>query len=129
MLIKQALIGMLSIALLAAGGGVQAADNSTVLMHPDRLKALAEIKGKIESVDESTHRIMLVDSANQKVTVIATPDTVVMDSGNHAFSWTSLHAGDPVLVYYEPKDHVALQIDRRSTLVESVIGVDHPEMK
>jgi len=129
MLIKQALIGMLSIALLAAGGGVQAADNSTVLMHPDRLKALAEIKGKIEGVDESTHRIMLVDSSNQKVTVIATPETVVMDSDNHASSWTSLRAGDPVLVYYEPKDHVALQIDRRSTTVESVLGIDHPETK
>src|ERR1019366_4205350 len=88
--------------LLAAGRGVQAADNSAALMHPDRLKALAEIKGKIESIDESTHRIMLVDSANQKVTVIATPDTVATDSGNHSFSWTSLRAGDPVVVYYEP---------------------------
>jgi len=114
---------------LAAGGRVQAADNSTALMHPDRLKALAEIKGKIESIDEFTHRIMLVDSSNQKVTVIATPDTVVTDSGNHAFSWTSLRAGDPVLVYYEPKDHVALQIDRRSTAAESVLGIDHPETK
>ena len=114
---------------LAAGGRVQAADDSIALMHPDRLKALAEIKGKIEGLNESTHRIMLVDSSNQKVTVIATPDTVVTDSGNHAFSWTSLHAGDPVLVYYEPKDHVALQIDRRSTTAESVLGLDHPEMK
>ena len=114
---------------MAAGYGVQAADNSTALMHPDRLKALAEIKGRIEGIDESTHRIMLVDSSNQKVTVIATQDTVVTDSGNHAFSWTSLRAGDPVLVYYEPKDHVALQIDRRSTTAESVLGQDHPEMK
>jgi len=30
---------------------------------------------------------------------------------------------------YEPKDHVALQIDHRSTMAESVLGVDHPEMK
>ena len=114
---------------LVAGGGVQAADNSAALTHPDRLKALAEIKGKIEGIDESTHRIMLVDSSNQKVTVIATPETVVTDSGNHAFSWTSLRAGDPVLVYYEPKDHVALQIDRRSTTAESVLGIDHPVTK
>ena len=126
MVFKQIGIGMLSIAFMAAGGGVQAADNSTALMHPDRLKALAEIKGNIEGIDESTHRIMLVDSADQKVTVIATSDTVVTDSGNHAFSWTSLRAGDPVLVYYEPKDHVALQIDRRSTTAESVLGIDHP---
>ena len=114
---------------LATGGGVQAADNSAALMSPDRLKALAEIKGKIEGVDESTHRIMLVDSSHQKVTVIATPDTVVTDSGNHAFSWTSLRTGDPVSVYYEPKNHVALQIDRLSTTVESVFGIDHPETK
>ena len=26
-----------------------------------------------------------------------------MDSGNHAFSWTSLREGDPVIVYYEPE--------------------------
>ena len=114
---------------MAAGYGVQAADHSTALMHPDRLKGLAEIQGNIEGINESTHRIMLVDSSHQKVTVITTPDTVVMDSGNHSFSWTSLRAGDPVLVYYEPKDHVALQIDRRSTTAESVLGLDHPEMK
>ncbi len=112
---------------LTAGGGVQAADNSTALMHPDRLKGLAELKGKIESIEESTHRIMVVDSSNQRVTVLATPDTVVTDSGGHSFSWTSLRAGDPVWVYYEPNDHVALQIDRRSTAVESVLGIDHPE--
>jgi len=129
MLVKQVGIAILSIAFMAAGGGIQAADNSTALMHPDRLKALAEIKGKIEGIDESTHRIVLVDSSNQKVTVIATPDTVVTDSGNHAFNWTSLHAGDPVVVYYEPKDHVARQIDRRSTTTESVLGIDHPETK
>jgi len=129
MLIKQVGIGLLSIAFMAAGGAVQAADNSAVLMHPDRLKALAEIKGKIAGVDESTHQILLTDSSNQKVTVIATPDTVVMDSGNHAFNWTSLRAGDPVVVYYEPKDHGALQIDRQSTTTESILGIDHPETK
>jgi hypothetical protein len=112
---------------LAAGGAVQATDNSTALMHPGRLKGLAELKGKIERIDESGHRIMLVDSSNQKVTVIAAPDTVVTDAGGHAFSWTSLRAGDPVWVYYEPKDHVALQIDRRSTAAESVLGIEHPE--
>jgi hypothetical protein len=98
-------------------------------MQPERLKGLAEIKGKIQIIDASSHRIMLEDSSNQKVTVITTPDTVVTDSGNHAFPWTSLRAGDPVDVYYEPKQHVALQIDRLQTTTESVLGIDHPEMK
>jgi len=113
--------------LLSAGGGTLFADDSSALMHPDRLKALAEIKGKIQTIDVSSHRMVVEDSSNQKVTVTVTPDSVVTDSGNHAFNWTSLKAGDPVVVYYEPKEHVALQIDRRPTAAESVLGIDHPE--
>ena len=115
--------------LMTAGGGVQAADNSAALLHPDRYKALTEFKGKIQAMDESSHQITLEDSSNQKVTVIVSSDTRVTDSGNHAFSWTSLRAGDSVVVYYEPKGRVALQIDRQSTTAESVLGIDHPVMK
>src|ERR1035438_6528378 len=81
---------------LTAGERLQAADNSSALMHPDRLKGLAEIKGKIQTIDKSSHKIILEDSSNQTVTVIATPDTVVSDSGDHAFPWTSQRVGSDV---------------------------------
>jgi len=113
---------------MAAGGAAQATDNSAVLLHPSDYKGLAQIKGKIQAIDEPSHRIMLQDSSGQKVTVIATRDTRVTDAGDHAFSWTSLRPGDSVVVYYEPKQQLALQIDRLQTTTESVLGIDHPGM-
>ena len=115
--------------VMASGGGIQAADNSAALLHPDRYKGLTEFKGKIQATDESSRRITLEDSSNQKVTVFVSSDTRVTDSGNRSFSWTSLRAGDPVVVYYEPKERVAIQIDRQATTAEGFLGIDHPVTK
>ncbi len=110
--------------LIAAS--VLAADNGSVLLHPDQYKAVTEIKGTIQDVDDSTRRITLEDSAHQRVTVIVTSDTAVTDQGNHDFNWMSLRVGDPVDAYYEPKAHIALKIDRQPTAAESILGIDHP---
>ena len=115
--------------MLATPGGAQTIDNSAILLHPDRYKGLAEIKGKILAVDQSSHQITLEDSSQQKVTVIVSQNTRVTDAGNHAFNWMSLRTGDPVRLYYEPTDRVALQIDREATTAEGILGIEHPETK
>jgi hypothetical protein len=118
------LAGMMYI--LAVTGAIRAED-ATALEHPDRLKALTVIKGKVSAMDVEGKQLTVEDDAHQRVTLRIALDTVVSDVGNHAFSWKSLKVGDPVEAYYEPKHRVADHIDREPTPAESLLNIDHPE--
>src|SRR4051812_28197661 len=118
-----AYMGFIMASGLLGVSGSSAADNTTTLLHPDRLKGLTEFKGVIASINQESRRITLTDASDQQVTVTVSSDTRVMDAENRAMSWVSLRTGDPIIAYYEPKERFALQIDRQKTIAESVLGV------
>ncbi len=96
--------------------------NGSAVANPDQGKKLAEIQGKIESLNTSSRQVTIKDKAGQTVTVIAVPDIRVMDSENRTLAWTDLRQGDHVLAYYDTASRHAFQIDRRPSVGDTLMG-------
>ncbi len=116
---------IVGLAILLIGTPLLEAADKEILAHPDDLRALVEVKGKISSVDSEGGRVTVQDTS-KSLPMRLKPDTRVLDSNNHTLPWTSLKTGDPVIAYYNTQEKAAIEIDVQPTLKDAVMGTPIP---
>jgi hypothetical protein len=120
-------VGLSLILLMGSGFGL-AADNSH-LLHPEKDHSVAEIKGKVASLDLEAKRLTVVDDANHRVTVKVEPDSRLVDSENDVLKPTQLRVGDSVLLYYNTREQIAVQVDILPTPSDALIGTPKSKLR
>src|SRR5437762_9432858 len=100
---KQTISGLIGWMLLATPFSTSPA--ADLLDHPDRQRTLAEVRGRVQSVDAATRQLLLKDDAGQMVAVMVIPDTRILDGHNHEIEWTALRPGERLLIYYNTREH------------------------
>ena len=96
--------------------------SADVLDHPESQRALADFRGKVETVNPGTGQLVLKDESGQVITVQLASDTRILDVRNHNVESTALRPGDALLIYYNTRNLTALQIDLQPTVLQAFLG-------
>jgi hypothetical protein len=94
------------------------------ILNPQPSQVLAEIQGKLLSIDLTTTHLTVQDKSGQTVTVRFNKETHLLDSNNHSISWKELKINDLIHLYYNTREHNAVQVDRLNTLPDTIL---HPD--
>lgn len=92
------------------------------VLNPGLPQTVAEIQGNVYAVDASTGSLSVRDPSGQTVTVRITKETRLLDNEGHQLNWTTLQPNDHVHLYYNTREHRAIQIDRTPNLPEAILA-------
>jgi hypothetical protein len=91
---------------------------------PQALAGLAEVQGRVETVDAEARRLHITDSLDNPVVVQISPETRIMNPANRDIKLTELRPDDKVRIYYSRVDGSAQQVDRLPTAGGVLLGLE-----